>query len=115
MDDKVVVIIPTYNEIENIGLIIKAIFSRYPGIHVLVVDDDSKDGTTERVAELQKTSDRLFLIHRKDSVKGLGKSYITGMLWALRQGMKKILQMDADFSHDPQAIASLLEKSREAD
>ena len=91
------------------------LFRSYSQIHLLVVDDDSQDGTVDEVASLQKNFERLSLIRRQGVVKGLGKSYIAGMQWALQQGMEKIIQMDADFSHDPQAISLLLEKSRESD
>jgi dolichol-phosphate mannosyltransferase len=115
MSQKVIVIIPTYNEIENVRLIIDAILTRYPEFYMLIVDDDSKDGTIEEVESLKKTFNRLFLISRRETVKGLGKSYIAGMQWALKNGMDKIVQMDADFSHDPAVIEALLRRSESAD
>ncbi len=115
MSQKTVVIIPTYNEIENVRLIVEAILTRYPGFHVLIVDDNSKDGTIQEVESLKKTFNHLSLICRRETVKGLGKSYITGMQWALKNGMDRIVQMDADFSHDPAAIEALLQQSESAD
>jgi dolichol-phosphate mannosyltransferase len=102
-----VVIIPTYNEIENIEAIIRAVFAQYDVIHILVVDDNSPDLTGLKVKEMQQEfPDRLFLEVRKEK-SGLGTAYIHGFKWSLKKGYNFILEMDADFSHDPKDIAKL--------
>jgi dolichol-phosphate mannosyltransferase len=96
-----VVIIQTYNEKENIEAIIKAVFSLEKDFAILVVDDSSPDGTAEIVHGLQKEyPDQLFIEIRKEK-QGLGIAYIHGFRWALKQGFEYIIEMDADFSHDP--------------
>jgi len=102
-----VVIIPTYNEIENIEAIIKAVFSQSTAIHILVVDDNSPDLTALKVKELQNVfPDKLFLEVRKEK-SGLGTAYIHGFKWCLQKGYKYIFEMDADFSHDPKDVIKL--------
>ncbi|MEL0454947.1 polyprenol monophosphomannose synthase [Flavobacteriaceae bacterium SZ-1-7] len=106
---KIVVIIPTYNEIENIEAIIKAVFSQSDDIHVLIVDDNSPDHTGLKVKELQKDfKDRLFLEIRKEK-SGLGTAYIHGFKWALKREYQYIFEMDADFSHNPKDVVRLYE------
>lgn len=96
-----IVIIPTYNEIENIEAIIKATFSQSDAIHILVVDDNSPDLTALKVKELQKEfPERLFLEVRKEK-SGLGTAYIYGFKWSLKRTYQYIFEMDADFSHNP--------------
>lgn len=102
-----VVIIPTYNEIENIELIIKAVFLQFKDVHVLVVDDSSPDGTSDKVKELQNTfPGRLHLKQRKEK-SGLGTAYILGFKWALVRKYEYVFEMDADFSHDPKDLIKL--------
>ncbi|WP_303318853.1 polyprenol monophosphomannose synthase [Flavivirga abyssicola] len=102
-----VVIIPTYNEIENIEAIIKAVFSQSDSIHILIVDDNSPDLTALKVKELQADfPDRLFLEIRKEK-SGLGTAYIHGFKWSLDKTYKYIFEMDADFSHDPNDLINL--------
>lgn len=102
-----VVIIPTYNEIENIEAIIRAVFSQSDAIHVLVVDDNSPDLTALKVKALQKEfSEKLFLEIRKEK-SGLGTAYIHGFKWCLKKGYNYIFEMDADFSHNPKDIIKL--------
>jgi len=102
-----VVIIPTYNEIENIEAIIKAVFSQSTTIHILVVDDNSPDLTALKVKELQNVfADKLFLEVRKEK-SGLGTAYIHGFKWSLKNGYNYIFEMDADFSHDPNDLIRL--------
>lgn len=102
-----IVIIPTYNEIENIEAIIKAVFSQSDAIHILVVDDNSPDLTALKVKELQQTfSNRLFLEVRQEK-SGLGTAYIHGFKWCLDKDYKYIFEMDADFSHDPRDLQKL--------
>ncbi len=101
------VIIPTYNEIENIPLILRAIFELNLNYHVLVIDDSSPDGTAEKVEELQIIyAGQLFLIKRHDKL-GLGTAYIEGFKWAVENGYEFIFEMDADFSHNPADLERL--------
>ncbi|WP_205501962.1 polyprenol monophosphomannose synthase [Rufibacter psychrotolerans] len=102
-----VVVIPTYNEIENIEAIIRAVFSLPHPFHLLIVDDNSPDGTAEAVMRLQaEFPDRLFLEQRKGKL-GLGTAYIHGFKYALRNGYHFIFEMDADFSHNPHDLMHL--------
>lgn len=104
-----VVIIPTYNEIENIELIIKAVFSQSRAIHILIVDDNSPDGTSDKVKVLQNQfPGRLHLKQRKEK-SGLGTAYILGFKWCLVRDYLYIFEMDADFSHDPEDLIRLYE------
>ena len=106
--DKKLVIIPTYNEKENIADIISAVFSLEGDFHVLVIDDGSPDGTAAIVKGLMASpSDiRLHLIERSGKL-GLGTAYLTGFKWALEHGYDYIFEMDADFSHDPKDLLRL--------
>ena len=102
------VIIPTYNEIENAEKIIRAVFALEGGYHILIIDDGSPDGTAKAVQKISKEfPDRLFLIERAGK-QGLGTAYITGFKWALGKGYDYIFEMDADFSHDPNDLPRLL-------
>jgi dolichol-phosphate mannosyltransferase len=104
-----IVVIPTFNEKENIANIIKAIFSLQQDFHVLVIDDSSPDGTAEIVKDLQaKYPHALFLEERKGKL-GLGTAYIHGFKWAVSQGYHFIFEMDADFSHNPKDLQKLYE------
>lgn len=101
------VIIPTFNEIENIEAIIKTVFDLKKDFHILVVDDNSPDGTAENVRQLQEQFlDRLFLEVRTEKA-GLGTAYIHGFKWALRRDYEHIFEMDADFSHKPSDLLRL--------
>ncbi|AYN69409.1 polyprenol monophosphomannose synthase [Euzebyella marina] len=101
------VIIPTYNEIENIEAIIRAVFSLNKVFHVLIVDDNSPDGTSGKVNELQEEySDRLFLETRTEK-SGLGTAYIHGFKWGIAKKYDFIFEMDADFSHNPEDLPRL--------
>lgn len=103
------IVIPTYNEGENIGRLLAELFQMYPSVHVLIVDDNSPDGTAQRVSELQASwPDRLFLISRSGKM-GLGTAYITGFQWALQRSYQYIFEMDADFSHPVRYIQDLYE------
>ena len=104
-----IVIIPTYNEKENIANIVQAIFSLKQQFHVLVIDDSSPDGTAEIVRNLQSDyPGQLFLEERKGKL-GLGTAYIHGFKWAVEKGYLFIFEMDADFSHNPQDLERLYE------
>lgn len=103
-----VVIIPTYNEIENIRAIIRAVTSLEKPLDVLIIDDGSPDGTADSVKELMQTElqGRLHLIERKGKL-GLGTAYICGFKWAIEHGYDYIFEMDADFSHNPNDLPRL--------
>jgi len=102
-----IVIIPTYNEKENIERIVRNVFSLQRNFHILVVDDNSPDGTAGIVKNLQQDfDDRLFLLERKEK-SGLGTAYIAGFKWVLKREYKYIFQMDADFSHNPNDLIRL--------
>ncbi|NNL81770.1 MAG: polyprenol monophosphomannose synthase, partial [Winogradskyella sp.] len=112
-----IVIIPTYNEIENIEAIIKAVFNQKNSYHILVVDDSSPDGTANAVKKLKEEfPDRLFLLERKEK-SGLGTAYIDGFKWCLGREYDFIFEMDADFSHNPDDLNKLYDvcKSGNAD
>jgi len=102
-----IVIIPTYNEIENIESIIRAVFSLHKPFHILIVDDNSPDKTAKKVIELQNEfPDRLFLEQREKKA-GLGTAYVHGFKWALANKYNYIFEMDADFSHNPNDLERL--------
>ncbi len=102
-----VVIIPTYNEIENIERVVRNIFALQRAFHILVVDDNSPDGTGDKVKELQQQfSEKLFLLPRKEK-NGLGTAYIAGFEWSLKKKYGYIFEMDADFSHNPNDLIRL--------
>lgn len=104
-----IVVIPTYNEIDNIERIIRAVFSLETPFDVLIVDDNSPDGTAQKVKELQvEYSDRLFLEVRAGK-SGLGTAYVHGFKWAIRHKYEYIFEMDADFSHNPADLEKLWE------
>ena len=107
------VIIPTYNEIENAENIIRAVFGLEGGFHILIIDDGSPDGTAAQVKRLQgEFPQKLHLIERQGKL-GLGTAYITGFKWALEKGYDYIFEMDADFSHDPADLPRLLAACQE--
>ena len=102
-----IVIIPTYNERENIENIIRAVFALEHGFHILVIEDGSPDGTAAIVKDLQREfPDRLFMVERKGKL-GLGTAYIAGFKWALQRDYQYIFEMDADFSHNPKDLPRL--------
>ena len=103
-----IVIIPTYNEKENIEKIIRAIFSLPKAFDILVIDDGSPDGTAEIVKKMMSDEGRLFLLERSGKL-GLGTAYIMGFKWALERDYQYIFEMDADFSHDPKDLPRLYE------
>ena len=103
------VIIPTFNEKENIGIILQAIYDLNQDFHVLVIDDGSPDGTAEIVKQLQpRFNNTVFLVERQGK-QGLGTAYIHGFKWATRRGYNYIFEMDADFSHNPADLQRLYE------
>lgn len=111
---KTLVVIPTYNEKENIQAIIPAIFAQNLGVEILVVDDNSPDGTGAIVREMQKNLPLLHLLSRPGK-QGLGKAYIAGFRWGMDHGFDIITEMDADFSHRPEDLGPLLKKLQSND
>jgi len=106
--EKTLIIIPTYNEIENIKSIIEAVFDTQLGVNILVVDDQSPDGTGAEVLEMiSRFPHQLFLESRSDKT-GLGSAYVHGFKWALRRDYEYIFEMDADFSHNPNELSPML-------
>lgn len=110
----VLIIIPTYNESENLPLLLEAIFELQPEVHVLVVDDNSPDGTGELADRLSAEDDRVHVLHREGKL-GLGTAYIAGFRWALERDYQRVFEMDADFSHQPKYLQDFLNASEEAD
>ncbi len=111
---KVLVVIPTYNEAENIEEIIKKSLSVSPNVEILVVDDGSPDGTGDIVDKISKENPRVHLLRRPGKM-GLGSAYVTGFKYALENGYEWVIEMDADFSHDPKDIPRFLELAKEND
>ncbi len=108
MQQSALIIIPTYNEIENIELIINTVLALDINYHILIVDDGSPDGTGDKVKELQAgQSSRLHLIERAGK-QGLGTAYITGFKYGIDKSYDYIIEMDADFSHDPNEVPNLI-------
>lgn len=108
----ILVVIPTYNEAENIQALIKAIFSFAPQVEILIVDDNSLDGTATIVKKLHNS--RTHLLQRSHK-QGLGKAYLAGFDWALRHGYDFVVSMDADFSHRPEDLPKLLQADSKVD
>lgn len=107
MTSNKVVVIPTYNEKENVEKIIRAVFSLSEIFNILIIDDGSPDGTADIVKNLQKEfNDRLFILERRGK-QGLGTAYITGFKWATENNYDYIIEMDADFSHNPNDLPRL--------
>jgi len=113
-DLKGLVIIPTYNEAVNIESIVPRVLDQHPLLHVLVVDDNSPDGTGTLVDRMAEKESRIHCLHRPGKM-GLGTAYVDGFRYALEQDYDVVMEMDADFSHDPDSIPSFLEAIAEAD
>jgi len=111
---KYLVVIPTYNEIENIERLVSQTLSLNEEIHILFVDDNSPDGTGELAERLSVKHGIVNVIHREKKL-GMGKAYVEGFKYAIKAGYDYIIQMDADFSHDPKYIPVFMEKIKEYD
>lgn len=111
---KVLIIVPTYKERENIGALVPAIRQATPNVEILVVDDNSPDGTQDVVRKMQASDPKLHLLGRAGK-EGLGKAYLAGFRWALEKGYEYIVQMDADFSHRPIDLKKIIETLPQAD
>ena len=114
MSERALVIVPTFNERENISRLIDAVLSQDPRVEVLVVDDGSPDGTGAIVDARAAEDQRVHVIHRARKL-GLGTAYLAGFKWALEHDYEFIFEMDADFSHDPGHIPQFLESAQDAD
>jgi dolichol-phosphate mannosyltransferase len=112
--ERALVVIPTYNEAVNLPQIVPQVLAQDPRLDVLVVDDNSPDGTGVLADELARTNPRIHTIHRSGKL-GLGTAYITGFKWALERGYDFIFEMDADFSHDPGHLPDFLAAIVDAD
>lgn len=109
-----IILIPTYNEIENIEKIIRKVFSLPEPFHILVIDDGSPDGTAHQVKKLQNEfTDQLFILERNGK-QGLGKAYIAGFKWSIERKYDFIFEMDADFSHNPHDLIQLYDACKNA-
>lgn len=111
---RTLVIIPTYNERENVAHIVPAILENLPESEVLIVDDNSPDGTSKVVLSLGEKTSRVHLLSREKKM-GLGTAYVAGFKWAIQRGYEFVFEMDADFSHDPQALPSFIQEIQTAD
>jgi dolichol-phosphate mannosyltransferase len=114
MAERALVVIPTYDERVNLPLIVPQILQQDPRLEVLVVDDNSPDGTGKLADELSAANPRVHVLHRPGKA-GLGKAYIAGFRWALERGYDLIFEMDADFSHDPKFLPDFLKAIEHAD
>jgi dolichol-phosphate mannosyltransferase len=112
MKDKALIIIPTYDERDNVTAMSEAVLQQVPECEILFVDDNSPDGTGAVLDEIAATEPRVSVLHRPGK-EGLGRAYIAGFKWALERDYTYICEMDCDFSHDPAALPSLLEAARE--
>lgn len=114
MGERFLVILPTYNESENLSQIVPAILEQDGRLEVLVVDDNSPDGTGQLADQLSHAFARVHVLHRA-AKEGLGKAYLAGFQWGLERKFDRLLEMDADFSHDPKFLPKLLAAADQAD
>jgi dolichol-phosphate mannosyltransferase len=111
---EILIIIPTYNELENLPKLLPEVLSKHENINVLIVDDNSPDGTAAFVESQMKNNNRIHLIKRP-SKQGLGTAYIAGFKYALQNKFQLVFEMDADFSHDPKEIPRFLDEIKNSD
>lgn len=111
---RILVIIPTYNERDNVSTIVGRVRSAVPEAHVLVADDNSPDGTGVRADDMAAADDHVHVLHRLGK-EGLGAAYLAGFAWALEAGYDVVVEMDADGSHQPEQLPLLLDALRDAD
>lgn len=114
MESKALVIVPTYNERENLPALADRLLNLPPPVELLVVDDNSPDGTGKLADELAARHPRIHVLHREQK-NGLGRAYIAGFTWALKRDYEFIMEMDGDFSHNPDDIPKFLEAAQNAD
>lgn len=108
-----VIIIPTYNECQNVEPIAQAVLASSPDVHILFVDDNSPDGTGRLIDQMVQGDERIYALHRSQK-DGLGRAYIAGFKWALERDYELIFEMDADFSHNPSDIPAMRAASKDA-
>lgn len=109
MSRRVLVIVPTLNEVENVRVLLPQILAIVPPLSILVVDDDSPDGTADVVSELSRRSDGRIAVLRRKGEPGLGRAYTAGLMWGFEQHFDVLMTMDADLSHNPAHIPAILE------
>ena len=114
MNERALVVIPTYNEAVNIPQLVLQVLEQDPRLDVLIVDDGSPDGTGRIADDMARANPRVHALHRESKL-GLGTAYITGFKWALAQGYDYVFEMDADFSHDPAHLKEFLTAIQDAD
>lgn len=114
MLERILVIVPTYNEAKNLPQIVPEILKQDPRLEVLVVDDNSPDGTGDLADRMAQTKTRVHVLHRQ-AKEGLGRAYLAGFHWGLEQGYQAMFEMDADFSHDPAFLPRFLVAIEDAD
>lgn len=114
MGDRFLVLIPTYNESENLSRIVPLILAQDARLEVLVIDDNSPDGTGRLAEEMAETELRVHVLNRR-AKEGLGRAYLAGFHWALENGYDLVFEMDADFSHDPKYLRDFIAASEHAD
>jgi dolichol-phosphate mannosyltransferase len=112
--ERCLVILPTYNERENLSQVVPAVLDQSDRLEVLIVDDNSPDGTGELADQLAGAFARVHVLHRPEK-QGLGKAYLAGFRWALERDYALVVEMDADFSHDPKFLPDLLAAAADAD
>jgi len=111
---RVLIVVPTYNEKENIELLINSIFSFAPDVNILVVDDNSPDGTADIIEKIIQNNKSVNILKRKGK-EGVASAYLQGFSWGIQNGYDVLLAMDADFSHDPKYIPLMLKEIEDAD
>ncbi|MGH7647140.1 MAG: glycosyltransferase, partial [Gemmatimonadaceae bacterium] len=114
MPERAIVIVPTYNERDNITKLIPAVLEKDPRLEILVVDDASPDCTGQIVDAIAAENPRVHVLHRAGKM-GLGTAYLAGFRWGLEQGYDYLFEMDADFSHDPNHLPQFLDAIKDAD
>jgi dolichol-phosphate mannosyltransferase len=114
MERKALLIIPTYNELDNLQQLLPELKDNHPALDILIVDDNSPDGTAKYVKQLQEKNPHIYLIERRGKM-GLGTAYVEGFQFMLTNGYEYAFQMDADYSHDPKEINNFLEAIKEND
>ena len=107
MAERALVVIPTYNEAGNVSSLVPQVLAQDPRLEILVVDDNSPDGTGQIAEAIAAKEPRMHVLHREGKL-GLGTAYITGFKWALERGYDYVFEMDADFSHDPAHLKEFL-------
>ena len=114
MPERFLVILPTYNESENLPRIVPRILEQDPRLEILVADDNSPDGTGRLATDLAGLNPRVHVLHRPQK-EGLGRAYLAGFAWGLERGYDRLFEMDADFSHDPRFLPDLIAAAEHAD